>query len=122
MLSPSVNEKLVTCGRMLTSVRLFANGAAVVNCPVALDPAGKFAHGPVPHGAVKFVKFVQLPTVYLYATSSGAVATRPIRLPGDSVTHRLPSGPTVMPTGCAWALMPLLYSVTTPAVVIFPIR
>ena len=43
------------------------------------------------------------------------VVIRPIRLPANSVNHRLPSGPAVMPEGAAPALMPVLNSVTTPS-------
>jgi len=38
------------------------------------------------------------------------------------VNHTLPSGPAVIPAGFASVVMRLLYSVTTPAGVIFPIR
>ena len=46
---------------------------------------------------------------------------RPIRLPLDSVNHMLPSGPRVIDSGLAPAVMPALNSVMTPAGVMRPI-
>src|SRR6266550_3212246 len=54
-------------------------------------------------------------------TVAAPVVIRPIRLI-NSVNHRLPSGPAVMASGVAPAVMPALNSVTTPSGVIRPIR
>ncbi len=54
-----------------------------------------------------------MPALNSVTTPVGVI--RPIRLPTYSVNHRLPSGPAVMPQGCAPAVMPALNSVTTPA-------
>ena len=61
---------------------------------------------------------VVMPLLYSVTTPAGVIF--PIRPSPDSVNHRLPSGPAVMPK-TPKPVMPL-YSVTTPAGVIFPIR
>ena len=53
---------------------------------------------------------------------TAASVMRPIRLPSSSANHMLPSGPAVMPSGNAPAVIPALNSVTTPSGVIRPIR
>ena len=50
----------------------------------------------------------------------GSRATRPIRLPRDSVNQRFPSGPTVIPLGRDPAVNPPKW-VTVPSIVIRPI-
>ena len=47
---------------------------------------------------------------------------RPIRLPSNSVNHRLPSGPAVIPSGALPSLIPSENSVTTPLGVMRPMR
>jgi hypothetical protein len=47
---------------------------------------------------------------------------RPMLSPSTSANHRLPSGPAAMLSGRLPAVMPALYSVTTPRGVIRPIR
>src|SRR5262249_14225635 len=47
---------------------------------------------------------------------------RPMRSPWLSVNQRLPSGPVTIPAGVLVAVMPVLYSVTTPCVVMLPTR
>ena len=47
---------------------------------------------------------------------------RPILLPFSSVNHRLPSAPLAISSGIPMFVIPVVYSVTAPEVVISPIE